>query len=382
MDVRFYDADLSRLGDFPRPLSVNIQEVYCGYGSAEVHFSLNEAEVFEILEENELVFLCADGHWAVVTGWQVGEDIAVYGRTLAWLLTKRIAQPYSFADVTPEEAAIAIVQSAEDFVVTAECSYLGEKGTFESESPCTLYDGVCKALKPAGLGFLVEPDLGERKLVFRVYEGALRECLLSPSMHSACGMEYTLEKQDAVSGCGWYRRKIVYMGDWDAATNEPRLLNTQPENAFTCYKITSESYKQSGDMVERFGLWCQKDHYIVSDNDSGTWSAIWEEKPDTVWTYFDDCLKSGLCKWEALLSGTKTPTEVKDQLSALVPREVIDAEALKAKYGRDFRLGDKVRVQFEFGDIKRSQIKRVASVNVYFDVDKSGTRPTLEKLEE
>jgi len=381
MNVRFYNSEFSRLGDFPRPLSVNIQEVYCGYGSAEVHFSLNEAEVFDILEENELVFLCTDGHWAVVSGWQVGEDIAVYGRTLAWLLTKRVAQPYSFADVTPEEAAIAIVQSAEDFVVTAECSYLGEKGTFESENPVTLYDGVCKALKPAGLGFLVEPDLTEKKLVFRVYEGALRECLLSPSMHSACGMEYTLEKQDAVSNCGWYRRKIVDMGEWNAAENEPFLFQQNTENAFTCYKIVSESYRPGGDMVERFGLWCQKDHYIVSDNEEGTWE-IYKEKPSTVWTYFNGGEKTGLCKWETVFSGTMTPSEVKDQLSALMPREVIDAEALKAKYGQDFSLGDKVRVQFEFGYIKRSQMKRVASVNVYFDVDKSGTCPTLEKLEE
>ena len=380
MDVRFYDADLSRLGDFPRPLSVNIQEVYCGYGTAEVHFSLNEAEVFDILEENELVFLCAEGHWAVVSGWQVGEDIAVYGRTLAWLLTKRVAQPYSFADVTPEEAAIAIVQSAEDFVVTAECSYLGEKGIFESESPCTLYDGVYKALKPAGLGFLVEPDLVERKLVFRVYEGALRECLLSPSMHSACGMEYTVEKQDAVSNCGWYRHKIVDMGEWDAINNEPRLYQQNEGNAFTCYKITSASYS-GGDMVERFGIWCQKDHYIVSDNQEGTWTS-YKEKPSTVWTYFDGGEKTGLCKWEAVFSGTMTPTEVKDELSALVPKEVIDAETLRASFGQDFSLGDKVRVQYEFGNIKRSQIKRVASVNVYFDVDKSGVRPTLEKLEE
>ena len=317
MDVRFYSSDFSRLGDFPRPLSVNIQEVYCGYGTAEVHFSLNETDVFDVLENNDFVMFCAEGHWAVVTGWQLGEDIALYGRTLGWLLTKRVVAPYSYSDITPEEAAINVVQSAEDFVATAECSHLGEIGSFESENPCTLYDGVCKALKPAGLGFSVETDLAERKLVFRVYEGEMRECILSASMRSACGMEYTVEKQNAASNCGWYKRKI---------TNG--------------------------------------------------------ESTDTEWVYHDDSKKTGLCKWEALLSGTKTPLEAENEISALVAKEVIDVETLRVKYGQDFNLGDKVRVQYEFGNIKRSQIKRVASVNIYFDVDKSGTCPTLEKLEE
>ncbi len=373
MDVRFYSSDFSRLGDFPRPLSVNIQKVYCGYGTAEVHFALREAEVFEILEENEFVMLCADNHWAVVTGWQVGEDIAIYGRTLEWLLTKRIAPAYSYADVTPEEAANSIVQSAEDFVMTNQGASLGEKGTFESENPCTVYDGVYKALKPAGLGFMVEPDLSEKRLVFRVYEGAMRECMLSPSMRSACGMEYTVEKQNSATNCGWYKRKVTYMGEWDANVNSPTLQNNVETNAFTCYRITVEG--------TRFGLSCTEGRYICCDNNQGTWK-IYKEKPDAIWTYYDEGEKTGLCKWEAILSGTKTLNEAETEFSALIPREVIDAEVLRAKYGQDFNLGDKVRVQYEFGEIKRSQIKRVASVNVYFDVDKSGVRPTLEKLEE
>ena len=373
MNVRFYSSEFYRLGEFPRPLSVNIQEVYCGYGTAEVHFPLNETEVFNLLEGNEQVMLCADGHWAVVTGWQVSEDIAVYGRTLQWLLTKRVAPAYSYDDITPEEAAINIVQSAEDFVTTAECSYLGEKGTFESENPCTLYDGVCKALKPAGLGFLVEPDLAEKRLVFRVYEGKERECILSASMRSACGMEYTVEKQDAVSNCGWYKRKFTYMGDWNAQTNSPTLYNNREKNAYTYYSITADS--------TRFNLTCKKGQYLCCDNNEGAWK-IYEDRPNTTWVYHDCNEKTGLCKWEALLSGTKTPLEAKNEISALVAKEVIDVETLRVKYGQDFNLGDKVRVQYEFGNIKRSQIKRVASVNVYFDVDKSGVCPTLEKLEE
>lgn len=373
MDVRFYDSDFSRLGDFPRPLSVNIQEVYCGYGMAEVHFSLNETEVFDILENNDIVMLCADGHWAVVTGWQLGEDIALYGRTLQWLLTKRVAPTYSYADVAPEDAAINVVQSADDFVEAAESSHLGEKGSFESENPVTLYDGVCKILKPAGLGFRVEPDLAEKRLVFRVYEGEMRECLLSPSMRSACGMEYTVEKQDAVSDCGWYKRKVTYMGEWDAGNNEPALSQHNVNNAFSCYRIST--------YASRFGLECKVGSYLCCDNEEGTWTVC-EERPDTVWTYFNGGEMTGLCKWEAVFSGTMTPSEVKSELSALVPKEVVDAEILRASFGQDYSLGDKVRVQYEFGNIKRSQIKRVASVNVYFDVDKSGVRPTLEKLEE
>ena len=39
-DVRFYDFDFNLLADIPRAVSVNIEKRYCGFGTAEIHFSI------------------------------------------------------------------------------------------------------------------------------------------------------------------------------------------------------------------------------------------------------------------------------------------------------------------------------------------------------
>ena len=58
-DILFYDFDFNLLADFPRVISLNINKNYCGYGTAELHFSLAEVEIITMLEENPYIFFTA-----------------------------------------------------------------------------------------------------------------------------------------------------------------------------------------------------------------------------------------------------------------------------------------------------------------------------------
>ncbi len=379
-DIIFYDFDFNRLGDFSRLISANMEKKYCGYGSAELHFSIDEEQLIELLENNEYLFFTAGDNSAIVTGWQLGEDIAVYGRTPEWLLTKRGVQPLSFSGNTAETIARAFVESVADFIAPGELADVGTATSYSTKDIRVLYDAVCEVLSAQKLGFKVTPDIAGKKFVFEVYEGMEKLSILSASNRTAYDMKYTVEKQDMVTNSGWYEQRYTDKGGWNAQANNPVLLNNQPSNAYTFYKITSADYSIDGEMIKRFGLWCRKGTYLYCDNPQGEWK-IAEDKPDTVWVYTGNSAETGIKKWEAVLNGTRTAEEARTELLQKTAIATADCEVRRLEYGKDYSLGDIVRVQLEFEGFRKTEKKRVAAVNIYYDIDRSGVTPILNSLE-
>ena len=380
MDIIFYDFDFNCLRDFARPISINFEKCYCGFGSAEVHFDIKEQDVIYLLEQNKYLFFIADGLSAIVTGWQVGEDITIYARTPEWMLTKRGVQKLSVSNSTAEVVVRTAVASVADFIALGNMANVGTVTSYSTEDVRVLYDVVCEILKSQNLGFKVEPDISQKCFVFSVYSGKESLCLISPSNRTAYDMTYTVDKQDVVTNSGWYERKYIDRGRWDASANSPQVLNGQPSNAYTFYKITSESYDSVGQRVEAFGLWCRKDTYLYCDNAGGTWK-ISESKPDTIWVYIGGTGETGVKRWDAVLKGIKTETEATAEISQKIRREETSSEVKDLEYNKDYALGDIVRVQLEFGDFKKTESKRITAVNIYYDIDKIGVTPILNSLE-
>jgi len=382
-DIIFYDFDFNRLADFPRFISLNFTKNYCGFGTAELHFSLAETEVITLLEENPYLFFVAGENSAIVTGWKIDEDIAVFGRTPEWLLTKRGVQAFSQTGATAEEIArYAVSMAAGDFVVLDNLAGAGTAQSYSIDRVRVLHDVICEVLEGQNLGFKVVPDIPLKQFVFSVYAGQESLCMISPSNRTAYDMKYTVEKQDMVTNSGWYEQKFTDMGNWDAVNNSPLVLNNQTSNAYTFYKITSESYASNGDMIERFGLRCTKGYYLYCDSKDGIWKVDAKKPPDTIWIYLDNSKETGARRWDAVLSGTKTETEALSEISQHKRNEKTESETKSIEYGTDYALGDIVRVQTELGDFKKAEKKRVTSVSIYYDVDKAGVTPTLNSLEE
>ena len=374
-DVIFYDFDFNRLRDFAKPISVNIEKCYCGYGTAELHFAINEQSLIKLLDENEYLFFTVGELSAIVTGWRLGEDIAIYARTPEWLLTKRGAETVSFSSSSAEIIAQTIIADIPNFVASGERSNVGEAMDYSTDRVRNLYDVICEILDTQSLGFEVYPDLEAKEFVFRVYEGEQSLCMFSSSNRTADEMQYLVEMQDRVSNSGWYERRYKDKGGWSASANTPSLVNNKASNAYTFYRVTSSG------TTTRFGLSCTQNSYLYCDNVSGTWK-ISAKKPSTIWVYIDNAKKSGIKKWDAVLSGTKTEDEAKAEISQRSIVRDTSCEAYRFEYGKDYHLGDIVRVQYELDGFKKSEEKRVTSVAIYYDTDKSGVRPTLKSLEE
>ena len=384
MDVNFYDFEFNHLAVFPRSISVNFELKYCGFGAVEVHFSLAETEVITLLQDNPYMIFTVGDMAAIVTGFKVSEEIEVFGRTPEWLLTKRGVLPFEKTASAEEIVRSAVVSSAEDFVALGEFSEVGEVRDYKTDKVRLLYDVVVEVLEAEELGFRLRPDFILKTFVFEVFRGEERIALISLSNRTAYDMVYLVDKQDMVTKSGWYERKILDMGGWDAYNNSPSLSDKNDKNAYTFYEITSETYYQSGGKyypVEVFGLSCPKGLYLYSDTVDGKWKVS-AERPDTVWVYIENPEVQGFKKWDAVLSGTKTEAEAIEEIRSLTVKEKSESEIKSLEYGKDYSLGDIVRVQFEFQDFKKTQRKRVSSVNIYFDVDKSGITPVFSNVEE
>lgn len=381
-DIVFYDFDFNRLADFPKAISVNFEKNFCGFGKAELHYSPSEVEIIALLEENPYMFFVVGDEAAVVTGWRLEEDIAIYARTLEWLLTKRGVEPFSRTDATPELIVRDAVNSAAgDFIGLGTALGTGSKMSYKAEDVKVLHDVVCEVLNAQDFGFRVVPDINRKKFIFEVLEGTESLCLLSTSNRTAYNMKYMVDKQNMADGCGWYKRRYIDKGSWDAENNSPSISDNQGSNAYTFYRITSNSYDSRGDRIECFGLWCRKDTYLYSDDKSGKWK-ISESKPDTIWIYLGTPNETGAKKWDAVLNGIKTEEEALTELAAKILTEKSETETKGIEYGKDYRLGDVVGVQMEFGEFKKATKKRVVSVNIYYDTDGSGVIPVLSSKEE
>lgn len=374
MDISFYDFDFNRLADFNRFMSFNAERNYCGYGTAEIHFSFDNIDIINLLENNQYIFFVANNCSAIVTGYKITEDIAVYGRTCEWLLTKRGVNIFSYENQNIEELTRNIVSSsAGDFVTLDNIVGIGEDTSFAIDKVRNLHDVVCEILNTQKLGFKLEPSIKEKQFIFSVYSGKKQLVTLSPSNRTAYDMSYVVENQDTVTRSGWYERKLTDLGEWNASNNTPRISNNTKTNAYTYYKVSAAG--------TQFGITFAKGDYVYSnDADGKLKKAI--DKPENVWVYIDNTAVSGAKKWDAVLTGAKTESEAMAEIDLLSKDESLTAETKDVEYGIDYFLGDIVRVQFEAGSFKKAEEMRVTSIDMYFDVDKSGFTPKLSKLEE
>lgn len=373
-DVFFYNFDFQPLEQLSGFISLNATKKYCGFGTAEIHLPISKTEIIGMLMGNPYIICVSENVQMIVTGWQLAEDIAIFGRTPEWLLTKRVAAPFEQSQKTPAEIAEYAVQSAMgDFAVVSGIVNLGDKMNYSVKAPETVYDVVCGVLKPSGLGFKLYADITGKRFTFSVYRGEERSLMISESNRTAFDMKYTRDMQNAVDNCGWFKTELKDMGEWSASDNSPALSSGMDDNLFTYYKITTAG--------TRFGLTCQVGSYLYCDTVDGVWK-ITADKPDIRWTYLDNSTAKGAMHWEGLLKEVKSQEEARLIFADMRADSNSETSLRHVEYGTDYSEGDIVRVQTQFGDYRCSDKKRVSAVEIFYDTDAVGTKPILESVKE
>lgn len=371
-DIRIYDFDFNLIHLEPYATSSNWELYYNDIGTWEGHFKRSNAIIDAVMSRPYLVAVQGDKQ-AIITGRRVKEDLALFGRTPNWLLSRRVIKKFktsvlSLPSKDSETIARWVVSQAfsdvGNFILGGKINLTVQRDFWRNTTnPVNEVVRDCLALD--GAGHRVRFDPTAKKWVFEVYKGIERPLTISAAYNTAYDTEYTEDIQDYFTS-GWYERELEDMGEWDASANSPTLTNNNPSNYGKSYRVSTAG--------TRFGISFKEGDYIVCVDKSGAWSK--SPEPATVWDYISGS-KVGIYKWDAVLSGS-TESEAKSDLAAKKWIKKIQAKVRSLKYGRDYNLGDVVRVQMQAGAWKASYENRIVGVNIWFEQNNLGEQPILE----
>lgn len=328
MDLRFYDYEFHLKKIVPSYISANWTLYYNDVGTAEFHFSPTDSAVEVILENDYLVVTQGDLQ-AIVTGKRVAEDdVAVYGRTMNWILTRRVIPKFKTTQLL-EEGIITRCDAAQitQYVVNTAFSDVNlitcedSPPAFDEMEPFwrnvtnAASDVIRECLEENGAGHRVVYDLEKQVWRYEILLGQSKNLILSESLKNAYETRYDEDCQDYYSA-GWYE-------------------------------------------VEKEG------------EEGG--------EPETEWIRLEkDTDKEGIYLWEGKLSGS-CESEAKADLKKKKWMREGSAGALSMRCGVDYQLGDSATIQLSVGDRRISTTERIIGVQIWNDEEGSGERPIFEE---
>ena len=292
-----YDFDFNLLLAEPDIIKSRWVIYYNDVGTFEAHLPVT-SELVKILSENRYLVVCEKGFSAIVVGYQLSDELVIYGRTCNWILSKRITPKFEKSSIFPGETAATFVRTAFSDVGNFVVSNIvwGEKADFEKKE-CKTIEAVCDCLKLGGLGHRVIFDKNAKTWEFQVFTGVENDLILSEAHKNAHGTTITSDIIDLAT-CGVYQKK------------------------------TPDGYERT--QIQK---------------DDG---------------------KTGIFKWEAILSG-ETEGDALINLNEQRQKEKISAQTEDVFFGKDYGLGDMVRLQIIKGGFKKTEKRKIRGVEISLD---------------
>ena len=110
-ELFFYDFYFNFLCSIPDFISVNLTEYYNKIGMAEFHIPKETEKAYEILNTDFLI-VCYKGHSFIITTKVYEDDLTLYGRTMNFILTKRITESTTLKEASLESSVRSLVKSS------------------------------------------------------------------------------------------------------------------------------------------------------------------------------------------------------------------------------------------------------------------------------
>lgn len=320
-DVRFYDFEFNLLHIENDIISLEWYLKFNGIGNFEIHLKADGDRVRIIMSHEYMVAIQGDRQ-AIITGKQiVGNELILYGRTVNWILSKRVTPKFSTykADIGTNAEDIARWAVSEAFgdvdnFVLAEKVGLDYDKEFWRNVYNPTSEVVTDCLDNAKAGHKVVFDLKNKRWVFSIYKGKDNPLVVSVGHRNVYSMTYDEDLQD-YCGSGWY----------EAVSDD----DGQTESRWEC----------------------------VSKNDG----------------------KTGIYRWEGVLGGTSN-SEAVSSLASRKWEKDCQVKSSSLHYGADYELGDIMRVQYEFGSYKVSRKCRAVGVKVWYECGNIGEIPIFDDI--
>lgn len=165
-----------------------------------------------------------------------------------------------------------------------------------------------------------------------------------------------------------YTKSYEDAGEWDAAANSPELTETDSAKAGKKYYVTTGG--------TRFGITFTEGEYAVYDAEGNIFADNGEQTGYTC--TIEPTEAAGIYKWYAVLSAG-TEGEAQTELGKLTHKKTLETKTRAIKFGVDYELGDKVRIQKKVGAGVIGEKKRISAVRFYNENGTCGETITFEE---
>ena len=208
MTLLFYDFDFNTVFVETRIITSRWTVCYNDVGNFEAHLPLS-SDALDVILENRYLVAVQNGLSAIVVGYELGDELIIYGRTCNWLLSKRLAPIFSqvsgplgelcanfalsaFSDV--ENFSLGTVQNGD------EAQIKGQETDAE-----TL---IKKSLANQNMGHSISFDIKNKSWVFEVTKGKDSDIIFSEANKNAYNLRLSSDILD-FANCGYYTQNTA-----------------------------------------------------------------------------------------------------------------------------------------------------------------------------
>ncbi len=367
-DLRFYDFDFNLIHIQHDISGVHWNLRYNGIGSFEAEFS-PQSKLCALCMKNHYLIVCQGEMQALITGKFIKDNkFTLYGRTINFLLDKRIAPPLSYDNkaypTDPANMSKYIVEkNCSDFVSIGNIPVCLESVKRDMTRISSVYDAVYDLLESVSLGHRLYFDTKNQKWVFDILKGEEKNLIICEDLYNVFDCEYSHSLLDYFTS-GYYSKEYDIKGDWNPQTNTPTLYNNVSENYGCAYRISEDG--------TYFNINFLKGEYLICNSSDGAWEK--SNRADSYWIYKNGTT-NGAMRWDAILDANNGD-EAKKILDGSTVTEKISARIKKLEYGKDFNLGDIIRFTGKFGNETVTFNLKITSVNIWYETSYiSGIKP-------
>lgn len=340
-DIRIYDFEFNLLCIMTDVVSSRWHLLYNGIGTYEGHFRM-EDDISDIILKNRYIIITQGDLQAICTGRIAAEELTVCGRTVNWILTRRVRPPFKarliFGESYTDPETLLLYCLKKGFT---EPPSIGEDG-LEIEGSVDKERAVENFILPEPIG--AEPFTYH---FWRLTANDLSELTIDLCKKLNRGHRVVF---DIENKC--WRFEFIYPKDNDV--------------------LLSAAVKSIYDVS------CTED--IQKEADGGWYpgGAADTDEEDSSWYYIAGSpKKQGIYSWDCVLD-CSGESEARD---ALEKRNIIDSTRAKLRgleYGRDYALGDIVTVYVKAGSFERLSRCMINGVDIQLTRERSYEEPDLK----
>ncbi|MBQ7791931.1 MAG: hypothetical protein IJ367_00340 [Clostridia bacterium] len=397
-DIRFYDFSFRLLHIEHAVKAAYWTLKHNGVGTFEGTFPMSEA-LMEVLFSNRYLLIVQGAKQAIVTGRQAGTEIALFGKTVNWLLTKRSFPAYRssalFAKGLIEKETVSHILT---YIIENAFSHVGnfkfrlkdgdgnvyeptEESFLKLGIPATekhywrhtrrtVSEIVTDALDASGCGHRMFADIPGKEWVLEIYRGKARGVMLSEDLKNYTNTVLTDDLQEYCTG-GWFDLSLHSCGELDPALGLP---GADADRAGDYYTV---SYGEDSEKVSGFSAGC---FYVCMED--GSWEVhdtlpalsayVSHISPEEAGGGIAEAF-TAILKWDAVFSnmGEAEATEaVKKQQKT----RAVSGTHTGELFEKTVFLGDTVCAQAEKKGFRAAEEKMVLSAEVWFEGTGSGEK--------